>query len=114
MSSYEKESKDKPIINVPYKITDLEQEQKSVDEGHSPWKLDPTFVAQVFSSLLLSPKGIVGDYPIPYKDITIIYNDTHNAVAKVNNSKSKAKKVYLKKLIRCDESGIWTVIGYSK
>jgi hypothetical protein len=111
-----KETKDqfKPQIEVPVDMEIEKNEQKSVDEGHSPWKLDPVFVAQVFSSLLLSPKGIVGDYPIPYKDITILYNDTHNAVARVDNSKSKAKKVYLKKLIRCDESGIWTVIGYSK
>lgn len=114
MSSIEKESKDKPIIKVPYQITELEKEQESVDEGHSPWKLDPVFVAQVFSSLLLSPKGIVGDYPIPYNELTILYNDGHNAVIKVNKSKSIAKKVYLKKLIRHDESGIWTVIGYSK
>ena len=52
-----------------------ENEQKSVDAGHSPWRLDPIFVAQVFASLLLSPEGIVGDYPISYDNIVLIENN---------------------------------------
>jgi hypothetical protein len=83
-----------------------------VDQGHSPWKLDPVFVAQVFASLLLSPQGITGDYPIAYNDIKILYNNGIEAIAVINDAKSIAHYVYLKRFTRIDESGIWTVIGY--
>lgn len=89
-----------------------ENEQKSVDGGHSPWKLDPVFVSQVFASLLLSPDGIVGDYPIAYENIEIIRNNGTEAVAKIKDEKSIAKYIYLKRLIRRDETGIWTAVGY--
>ena len=59
-------------IEVPYDISVVENTQQSVDEGHSPWNLDPVFVAQVFASLQLSPEGIVGDYPIAYEDLKVI------------------------------------------
>ena len=66
-----KQSAKTPEIKVPYDITVVENTQQSVDEGHSPWNLDPLFVAQVFASLQLSPEGIVGDYPIDYEDLKI-------------------------------------------
>jgi hypothetical protein len=50
----------------------------------------------VNGELLLSPEGIVGDYPI----------------AEIKDKKSVAKYVYLKRLVRQDDTGIWTVIGY--
>ncbi|MDD3173156.1 MAG: hypothetical protein PHF63_05800 [Herbinix sp.] len=101
-----------PQIIVPVYLPMKEKEQKSVDAGHSPWKLDPIFVTQVFASLLISPEGIVGDYPIPYDTITIISNDGKEAVAQINSEKATAQKVYLKRLIRQDDTGIWTVVGY--
>ncbi len=103
-----------PQVAVPVDLEAVENEQKSVDAGHSPWKLDPVYVSQVFASLLLSPEGIVGDYPIAYEDISIIQNDGVTAVAQINDDASIAAKVYLKRLLRQDESGIWTVIGYDK
>lgn len=101
-----------PQIKVEVDMSVEENEQKSVDGGHSPWKLDPAFVAQVFASLLLSPEGIVGDYPIAYEDIEIIENNGTDTIAEIRNDKSIAKYVYLKRLIRQDVTGIWTVIGY--
>jgi len=101
-----------PKIKVEVDQLAEENEQKSVDAGHSPWKLDPAFVAQVFASLLLSPEGIVGDYPIAYENIEIISNNGIDAVAEIKDEKSIAKFVYLKRLIRQDDTGIWTVIGY--
>ena len=106
------DSEVKPQIEVE---TDLEaetNEQKSVDAGHSPWKLDPVFVTQVFASLLISPEGIVGDYPIAYDDVVIIENNGVDATAEIMDNNSIAKYVYLKRLIRQDETGIWTVVGY--
>jgi outer membrane lipoprotein-sorting protein len=101
-----------PQVKVEVDMEAEENEQKSVDAGHSPWKLDPVFVTQVYASLLLSPEGIVGDYPIAYGDITIISNDGTDAVAEINDVKSIAKYVYLKRLIRQDDTGIWSVVGY--
>lgn len=116
-NNYVKELDDTPISGKPQIEVDIDLEaeenaQKSVDEGHSPWKLDPVFVTQVFASLLLSPEGIVGDYPIPYEAITITENNGIEATAVINDDKSVARTVYLKRLVRQDESGIWTVIGY--
>lgn len=91
-----------------------ESEQKSVDAGHSPWKLDPVFVTQVFASLLLSPEGITGEYPISYEEIEIIENDGTRAIAWVKSKITKANYVYLERLVRQDETGIWTVIGYDR
>jgi outer membrane lipoprotein-sorting protein len=108
----EQEKAVKPQIEVPYDLTVEENEQKSVDAGHSPWKLDPVFVAQVYASLLLEPEGIVGDYPISYDAITILSNDGKEAVVQVNDSKTLADKIYLKRLVRQDDTGIWTVVGY--
>jgi len=99
---------------VPYNMVDEEESQQQVDAGHSPWRLDPAFVAQVFVSLLISPEGIVGDYPIAYEDIEITENNGITAVATIHDKASLAKTVYLKRLVRTDESGIWTVIGYDK
>lgn len=101
-----------PQIEVPIDLTVEENEQKSVDAGHSPWRLDPVFVAHVFSNILISPEGIVGDYPILYEDMVLIENNGVEAVIEVENEKSIARYVYLKKIVRQDETGIWTVVGY--
>lgn len=101
-----------PEIEVPYDITVVENTQKSVDEGHSPWNLDPLFVAQVFASLQLSPEGIVGDYPIDYEDLKILKQTNADAIVRVNSEKSTIAKIYLKQLVRQDSTGIWTVVGY--
>jgi hypothetical protein len=111
-----------PLINENYKPQvrveiDMEEEkraQRSVDEGHSPWRLDPAFVAQVFASLLIHPEGIQGDYPIPYEDITITEHSSADAIAGIATKDSPATRVYLKRLVRQDATGIWTVVGYDK
>lgn len=101
-----------PEIKVEVNQSVEENEQKSVDAGHSPWRLDPVYVSQVFASLLLSPEGIVGEYPIAYDNIKLISNNGTEAVAEIMDEDSIAKYVYLKRLVRQDDTGIWTVIGY--
>lgn len=101
-----------PTIKVDVDLAAEEKEQISVDAGHSPWKLDPVFVAQVFASLLLLPEGIVGEYPIAYEDIEITTNNGTDATAEIKSANSIAKYVYLKRLVRQDDTGIWTVVGY--
>ncbi len=109
-----KESLSTPQVKVDYDIKAEEQTQKQVDAGHQPWKLDPAFVAQVFTSLLIQPEGIKGEYPIPYEDFKIIKNTGSSIIVEVDNKKSPVSKVYLKQLVRQDSTGIWTVIGYDK
>jgi len=106
------DSSQKPQVEVQVDLEAEENDQKSVDAGHSPWKLDPVYVAQVFVSLKISPEGIQGDYPIDYENLKIIKNDGSNAIVEVIGDNTPIRRVYLKKLIRQDDTGIWTVIGY--
>jgi outer membrane lipoprotein-sorting protein len=110
--SIDNNSSGEPQVAIPVDLAVEENEQKSVDAGHSPWKLDPAFVAQVFVSLQISPKGIVGEYPVQYESFKIVENDGINAVMELNSEKTPINKVYLKKLVRKDNTGIWSVVGY--
>lgn len=103
-----------PQASVPVDLEVEENEQKAVDAGHSPWKLDPTFVAQVFVSLQISPEGIVGEYPVHYEDFKVVENTGTVAILELSSDKTPISKVYLKKLIRQDNAGIWTVVGYDR
>ena len=101
-----------PKVEVPANLKIEENSQKSVDQGHSPWRLDPVFVAQVFISLKISPEGIQGDYPIKYEELKVLKKNKKEAVVEVTASKTPIKRVYLKRLIRQNDTGIWTVVGY--
>ncbi len=103
-----------PEVTVDTDMEIEKAEQIAADSGSSPWKLDPVYVTQVFVSLQLSPEGIVGDYPVNYDDLTIVENDGVNVKIDVNSDKTDVKTVYLERLIRQDDTGIWTVIGYDK
>lgn len=102
----------KPQVQVPYDLTIETNDQKSVDSGSSPWKLDPIYAAQVFVSLQMSPQGITGKYPIQMEDLAIVNNNGKEAVVTVSDESSPIKKVYLQRLVRQDSTGIWTVVGY--
>jgi outer membrane lipoprotein-sorting protein len=101
-----------PRVKVPVNMEAEQNEQKSVDAGHSPWRLDPVYVAQVFVSLEMSPGGITGDYPIEYERLEVVENTGVKAVINVGGDKTPIRKVYLERLVRQDSTGIWTVVGY--
>lgn len=103
----------KPQVEVPYDLTIEKNDQQNVDAGSSPWKLDPVFTAQVFASQQMSPEGITGDYPIDMKDLKLIENNGKEAIVEVFGEKTPIKRVYLKRLVRQDSTGIWTVVGYN-
>lgn len=107
-----KEYEINPQVEVPYDLGKEINDQKSVDEGHSPWRLDPLTSTQVFVSLQLSPKGIEGEYPIEEGNIKLLHSTKDTAVVEVNDNDSSIRIVYLKRLVKQDTSGIWTVIGY--
>lgn len=102
----------KPQVDIKVNLQLEEATQKSVDEGHSPWRLDPIYTAQVFASLHLFPEGVVGDNPIEYENLKHILSNNEYSIVEVNDTDSPIKMVYLKRLIRQDETGIWTVVGY--
>ena len=101
-----------PKVQVVTDIKELENTQKSVDEGHSPWRLDPAYVSQVFASLLIKPGGIEGEYPIPYDSVKIVAANDCKAIAEVHSDDTAVERIYLERLIRQDSTGIWTVVGY--
>lgn len=108
---YDKPS-DKPKIEVNVNMEAEKGDQKNADVGHSPWKLDPVFVSQVFVCLKISPEGIAGDYPIKYEELKLVKNNGKEAVVEVSGSKTLVRRVYLERLIRQDNTGIWTVVGF--
>lgn len=108
----DKTDKIRPQVEVPYDLQVEEDTQKSVDEGHSPWPLDPIFTTQVFVTLHLFPEGITGDYPVEEENLKLLHQSSKLAIVEVNDEDTDIRRVYLKRLIRQNDSGIWTVIGY--
>jgi outer membrane lipoprotein-sorting protein len=102
----------KPQVDVPVDLEVEKGDQKNIDAGHAPWKLDPAFVAQVFVSLKVSPEGIQGEYPIKYEELKVVQNTGTEAAVEVIANDTPISKVYLKRLIRQDNTGVWTVVGY--
>lgn len=98
------------VIPVEIDREVVKNSQQQVDAGSSPWQLDPTQVAFTFVALKISPEGITGEPPLDYNALQLTDNDGKKAVIQV--SEGPVKTVYLERLIRQDETGIWTVTGY--
>ncbi|KUO65585.1 MAG: hypothetical protein APF84_14790 [Gracilibacter sp. BRH_c7a] len=97
-------------VKVSVDMEIVKADQKQVDGGHTPWQLDPLSVALTFVNLQVTPEGIVGEPEIPYSTFEIGNNNGVEAI--INVAEGPISKVYLKRLVRQDESGIWSVIGY--
>ncbi|GEM_PF-2329477 len=106
------EQSEQPEVTVPVDIEEVKNNQQQVDNGHSPWQLDPLQVTQTFVSLQISPSGVSSEFPVSIEDLSIIEETESDAVVEVNSDKTYITNVYLKRLIRQDETGIWTVVGY--
>lgn len=102
----------KAQVEVPVNIEVEKGDQKNADAGSSPWKLNPAFVSQVFVSLKISPEGIQGDYPIKYEELKLVESTEKEAVVDVSAKNTTIGRVYLKRLVKQDNTGIWTVVGY--
>ncbi|ADU52035.1 hypothetical protein Tmar_1952 [Thermaerobacter marianensis DSM 12885] len=98
-----------PEVEVSVDMEVERGSQQQVDAGHSPWMLDPVQVAGAF---LLGQFGEqVGDYgALVDRNIRVVHNDGRRAVVEVQVG--PVARVYLKRLVRQDETGIWTVVGY--
>jgi len=60
--------------------------------------------------LKASPAGIIGEPEIPSSSFKLAANNGAEAVVEV--ASGPVKQVYLKRLVRQDETGIWSVVGY--
>jgi outer membrane lipoprotein-sorting protein len=76
--------------------------QAQVDAGHSPYLLDPTMVA----NSLLGSKGIQLDMDT----LKVTFATATHAVVDVPTG--PIRRVYVQRLVRQDETGVWTVVGY--
>lgn len=99
-----------PIIKVPVDMEIIKADQQQVDRGSSPWQLDPLQVAFTFVNLKVTPNGIQGEPLIPFSNFKLAANNGDQSVIDV--AQGPIKKVYLERLIRKDETGIWSVVGY--
>ncbi|TGE38760.1 hypothetical protein E4K67_04570 [Desulfosporosinus fructosivorans] len=99
-----------PTVEVEIDMEIVKNNQKQVDAGSSPWQLDPVQVAFTFAVLQISPEGIEGEPPLDYNSLKVISNTGTDAVIQILDG--PVKTVYVKRLIRQDQSGIWTVVGY--
>lgn len=101
-----------PKVDVPVNMEVVKNSQQSVDQGHSPWQLDPLQVTMTFVSVQIYPQGVTGEFPIKMEDMKIVQQTDSIAVVDVGGDKTPTSRVYLKRLIRQDNTGIWTVVGY--
>lgn len=99
-----------PDVRVQVDMEAAQNDQKQVDGGHSPWQLDPLSVSLTFVNLKVTPGGIVGEPEIPYEAFSMQWNDGVRAIVEV--SEGPVSRVYLERLVRRDDSGIWSVVGY--
>jgi len=98
------------MIPVEVDLEVVRNNQLQVDGGSSPWQLDPLQVAYTFAALKISPEGITGETPLDYSDLQLIQNDGKKALVEI--STGPVKTVYLERLLRHDQTGVWTVTGY--
>ena len=101
---------DQASVKVPVDLEVVRNQQMSVDAGSSPWWLDPLQVAHTFVSLQMSPEGIQGEGPIRHGAFHVAVNNGVEAIVEVETG--PVARVYLKRLVREDETGIWWVVGY--
>jgi hypothetical protein len=106
------DNRTKPIAEVEYDLAIEKADQQNADAGSSVWKLDPVFTAQVFVSLQMMPDGVVGDYPIALEDLVVASNNGVQAIVEVRDESAPIARVYVERVVRQDDTGIWTVVGY--
>lgn len=91
-----------PKVTVPVDPEVARNNQLQVDGGHSPYLLSPAMVAMSY----LGSQGISGDVDT----FTLSFSTSTHAV--VNIPSGPISRVYVQKLGRQDETGIWSVVGY--
>lgn len=101
---------DKARVRIPVDMEIARADQRQVDRGSSPWQIDPLQAALTFVNLKVAPEGIDGEPQVPMLTFKLAENNGVEAVVEVDSG--PVRKVYLKRLVRQDETGIWSVVGY--
>ena len=101
-----------PQIEVQYDLSKEKINQKRVDEGLLPWRIDPITNSQTFLEIALSNNELVGEGKIEKTDLTLLHSTLDTAIVEVKSQITDIKYIYLKRLVRQTPTGIWTVIGY--
>lgn len=99
-----------PEVQVAVDMEVAANDQKQVDGGHSPWQLHPVMVSVSFVNQKISEGTLAGESNLGEDAFTVESNDGVRSVVKV--AEGPVTKVYLQKLVRQDDSGIWSVVGY--
>lgn len=84
--------------------------QEQVDQGHKPMMLDPIQVAYEF----ISRQGDTSSSNVKMTSAGMFEEDNRIAAIEIIGDYVSVKRVYLKKLIRQDPTGIWTIVGYDQ
>lgn len=98
-----------PQIAVPLDLEEVRFEQRQVDEGHKVGKLNAVQVAKEFLSEYTSPD--IMQTIIAYE---LVQFNEKVTVIKIVGGSSDISRVYLKRMVRQDDTGIWSVVGYDR
>lgn len=110
---------DEPHISTNPQIVvtvDLETEkniQQQVDQGHQPWRLNPIEVAMEFLFSKISQREKDSSFPIKMDELKTIQMGKSEAIVEVSGDKTPIRIIYLKQLVKQDDTGIWSVVGYN-
>ncbi|MDK2984519.1 MAG: hypothetical protein PWQ96_161 [Clostridia bacterium] len=98
----------KPEVEVPVDLEMERYEQEQVDQGHQPWKLDPVQVTQEYIYNRVSSEGNASI------NFEVIQKSDRVAIIGVNGGSSPIKAVYLKRMVKQDNTGIWSIVGFDR
>lgn len=97
-------------VKVPVDMESARGSQQQVDGGHSPWQIDPVQVAMVYVDVSIRQGSIEGDPAMDTGGFNLERSTGVEAVVFIEHG--PVGRVYLKRLIRQDDTGIWSVVGY--
>ncbi|EGW41781.1 hypothetical protein [Desulfosporosinus sp. OT] len=96
----------KPQMELPVDLEIERYEQNQVNEGHEPWKLDPVQVTQdyIYNRVSSEDRKVIS--------FKVIQKTEKVAIIAVTGENSSIKNVYLKRLVKQDDTGIWSIVGF--
>ncbi|MBL4937870.1 hypothetical protein JK636_19360 [Clostridium sp. YIM B02515] len=71
-------------------------------------KIQTSQPSSVNKEALGEPQVIQGDYPVKENELKLLKGTGNETIVEVSSNRTNIKRVYLKKLVRQDKTGIWT------
>ncbi len=96
----------KPQEEIPVDLETERYEQNQVDEGDKQWKLDPVQVTQdyIYNQVSEEDRKTIR--------FEVVQKTEKVAIIGVIGENSLIKSVYLKRIIKQDDTGIWSIVGF--